>query len=193
MDEPLGRAVGNALEVREAVAALSGEGPSDLEELAVEASAHLLARAGLGLGLDAARTRAAASLTDGSALTAYERWIRAQGGDPEPAALPTAPVVQEVESPRDGYVATVRARGIAEAARRLGAGRATKDDEIDHAVGVVCRLRHGEAVARGEPLAEVHAPDREAARDAAATVLAAYELAGEPPPPRTLLLEVLEA
>jgi len=105
MDQPLGHAVGNALEIREAIATLRGEGPPDFEELVVAAAAHLLALSDLGIDKAEADTRVAQAIADGGAAEAYERWIYAQGGDPDEASLPKAAVVPEVASPRAGYVA----------------------------------------------------------------------------------------
>ena len=191
MDQPLGSAVGNALEVREALATVRGEGPPDLTELVLEASAHLLALSDLGLDLAEARARAQRAVADGRALDAYERWIRAQGGDPDPGVLPHAPVVREVSAPRDGHVERVGAIAVGLAALRLGAGRRVKDDAIDHAVGVRCLRKRGEAVARGGPLAEVHAADEASADRAVAEVAGAYAIADEPPPPVPIVLDVV--
>jgi pyrimidine-nucleoside phosphorylase len=191
MDQPLGGAVGNALEIREAVATLRGEGPPDFTELALASAAHLLVLSDLGIDESEARARAEQALDDGSATTAYERWIRAQGGDPDPGALPAAPVVHEVQASRAGYVERIGAVRVGMAALHLGAGRATKDAAIDHAVGVVCRRKRTDAVEAGDVLAEVHARDDAGAAAAAAEVLAAYELADEAPPERPIVLEVL--
>jgi len=193
MDQPLGRAVGNALEVREAVATLRGEGPPDFTELVLDACARLLALSDLGVDLSEGRACAEAAVEDGSALDAYRRWIRAQGGDPDEAALPTAPVVRPVTAERDGHVSTLGAIAVGRAALRLGAGRRTKEDAIDHAVGILCLAKRGDPVARGEPLAEVHARDAESAAACVAEVRAAYALAGEAPPQRPLLIDVLES
>jgi pyrimidine-nucleoside phosphorylase len=191
MDQPLGSAVGNALEVIEARDTVRGAGPPDFTELVLDASARLLALSDLGIELAEARRRAEAAVADGTALAAYDRWVRAQGGDPDPAALPRAHVVHEVPAPHAGVVRSLGAIGVAVAALHLGAGRATKEDTIDHAVGVRCLKKRGDTVAEGEPLAEVHAADDAAARNAAAAVQAACVLGDEPPPPRPLLLEVL--
>jgi pyrimidine-nucleoside phosphorylase len=191
MDQPLGAAVGNALEVREAVDTIRGSGPADFTELVLDACARLLSLSDLGIGLDEARTRAEAAVADGSALTAYERWIRAQGGDPDPGVLPQAPVVLEVAAPREGAVASLGAIAVGVAALHLGAGRATKDAQIDHAVGVRCLKKRGDAVGAGEPLAEVHAADELSAREAVAAVAAAYTLGDEPPPVRSLVLDIV--
>ena len=193
MDQPLGSAVGNALEVREAVATVRGEGPPDLTELVLDACARLLALSDLGVELAAGRARAEAAVADGSAMDAYEHWIRAQGGDPDEAALPVAPVVRLVPADRGGYVGSLGAIAIGRAALHLGAGRRTKEDTIDHAVGIRCLAKRGDRVEAGEPLAEVHARDDAAAEVGAAQVRAAYTLADEAPPERPLLLEVLES
>ena len=167
MDQPLGRAVGNALEVREAVATLRGEGPPDFTELVLDASAHLLALSDLGIDRAEARRRTEAAVADGSAYAMYERWVRAQGGDPDEAALPKAPFVREVFAPRAGYVQRLGALPVGLAALHLGAGRREKDDAVDHAVGVVCVKKRGDEVEAGEPLAEIHAQDELSADEAA--------------------------
>jgi pyrimidine-nucleoside phosphorylase len=193
MDQPLGHAVGNALEIREAIATLRGQGPPDFVELVVEASAQLLALSDLGLAVDQARERVRDAIADGSAVASYERWIRAQGGDPDEDALPRAAVVQAVRAPRAGYVRALGAVRVGLAALRLGAGRRDKDDPIDHAVGVVCLKKRGDAVEADGLIAEVHAQDHESAERAAAEVQAAYEFADEPPPWRGIILAVLAA
>ncbi|MGZ6727975.1 MAG: thymidine phosphorylase [Gaiellaceae bacterium] len=191
MDQPLGRAVGNALEIREAIATLRGEGPPDFVELVLAAVARLLAVSDLGIDETEARTRAEQAIADGTAFAAYERWIRAQGGDPDEGALPSAPVVRPLESPADGFVAALEAVRVGEAALHMGAGRQTKDDRIDHAVGIVCLRKRSDRVGAGKPLAEIHAQSEEAAQQAAEELLAAYELADEPPAERPVILDVL--
>jgi pyrimidine-nucleoside phosphorylase len=190
MEQPLGRAVGNALEVREAYETLAGGGPADFRELVIVAGTHLLALSDLGLDEEAARERVTTALADGSALSAYERWIRVQGGDPDPALLPHAEVVREVPAPAEGFVRELRAREIAGVATALGAGRERKDDPVDHAVGVVCVAKRGDRVERGEPLAEIHARDETTAEAAEAALLAAYEI-GEELAPSPLVLDVI--
>ena len=191
MDQPLGYAVGNSLEIRETIATLRGDGPPDFTELVLSASAHLLALSDLGIGEEEGRARAMASVEDGTALAMYERWIAAQGGDPAETALPTAPVVHEVLAPADGYVREIGATDVGMAALHLGAGRQTKDDTIDHAVGIRCRSKRGDAVATGEVLAEVHARDDVSAQQAETEVLAAYELGDEAPSARPIVLETI--
>jgi pyrimidine-nucleoside phosphorylase len=190
MNQPLGRAVGNALEVREAWETLSGAGPADLRELVLDAAAQLLALSDLGVDEEEGRRRAETALDDGSALAAFDRWVRAQGGDPDPARLPAAPVVRPVAVPADGYVRELGAREVAAAAMKLGAGREVAGEPVDHAVGIVCCAKRGDRVERGEPLAEIHARDDAAADAAEATLLSAYEI-GDEPEPRPLVLEVI--
>jgi len=191
MDQPLGAAVGNVLEIREALATVRGQGPADFTELVLDASARLLALSDLGIDCADARRRAEAAVADGSAATAWVRWIESQGGTADEDALESAPVVREVTAPRAGTVTRLGATRVGNAAAHLGAGRRTKADEIDHAVGIVCLRKRGDRVEADEPLAEVHARDEESAADAVREVLAAYELADAAPPERGVLLEVV--
>jgi pyrimidine-nucleoside phosphorylase len=191
MNRPLGRAVGNALEIREAIATLRGDGPPDFLELVLAACSRLLAVSDLGIDEDEGRVRATQAIADGSAFEAYERWIRAQGGEPSEDVLPTATVVRELPADRGGYVADLGAVAVGQAALHLGAGRQTKDDIIDHAVGVVCLLKPGDRVAEGEPLAEIHAATEADADEAARELQAAYLLADEPPSKRSVVLDVI--
>jgi pyrimidine-nucleoside phosphorylase len=191
MDQPLGRAVGNALEIREAIATLRGEGPPDFLELVLAASSRLLTLSDLGVDEAEARDRVTRAVADGSAVEAYERWVRAQGGDADEAVLPTAPVVRQLEAPRAGYVAELGAVRVGQAALHLGAGRQTKDDVIDHAVGVLCLRKPGDRVAQGEALCEIHAQTDEAAAEAASELEAAYVIADEPPAERTVVIDVI--
>jgi pyrimidine-nucleoside phosphorylase len=191
MDQPLGAAVGNALEVREAVETIVGEGPPDLTELVLDSAARLLALSDLGIDAVEGRERAQQAVSDGSARVVYERWIRAQGGDPDLNALPRAPVVREVVAPRAGVVTRLAASRIGIASLELGGGRHTKEHEIDHAVGVVCSAKRGQTVEAGQVLADVHARDEASAERAVASVLAAYELGDEPPPVHGIVLDIV--
>jgi pyrimidine-nucleoside phosphorylase len=191
MDQPLGAAVGNALEVREARATVRGEGPPDFTELVMDACARLLTLSDLGVDLDEGRRRAEAAVADGSAEATWCRWLEAQGGTADESALESAPIVREVTAPRAGFVTRLGAIAIGSAALHLGAGRRTKADTIDHAVGVVCRRKRGDEVEEGDVLAEVHARDEATADEAVRDVLAAYELGDGPVPERPVLLEVL--
>ena len=191
MSQPLGSAVGNALEIREAVETIRGEGPDDFTELVLDACARLLALSDLGVDVDEGRSRAESAVADGPALAAYERWIGAQGGDPALDRLPVAPVVREVRAPRSGVVSVLDALGIGVAALGLGAGRRTKADAIDHAVGVVCRAKRGDAVSADAVLAEVHAADEDSAEEASAAILAAYTVGDGSPRRHDVVLDVL--
>ena len=191
MDQPLGRAVGNALEVREAVETIQGNGPADFTELVLDACARLLALSDLGVDLEEGRRLAEGAVDDGSATAAYARWIRAQGGDPDPSALPEAPVVRDVLAPHAGVVVRLGALAVGNAALELGAGRRTKEDAVDHAVGVMCRVKRGEAVAAGDVLAEVHARNEESALTAGTAVQAAYALGSELPHDHGILLDIV--
>jgi pyrimidine-nucleoside phosphorylase len=191
MDQPLGAAVGNAVEVREAFDTVRGRGPADFTELVLDASSRLLALSDLGIDESEGRRRVEAAVADGSAEAAWRRWLEAQGGTADEDALPTAPVVHEVQAPGAGYVHSLDAIAVGNAAVHLGAGRRTKEDSIDHAVGVVCLAKRGDTVVSGQPLALILARDDATAREAAAEVLAAYELGSEQTPPRPVLLEVV--
>jgi pyrimidine-nucleoside phosphorylase len=191
MDQPLGRAVGNALEIREAVETLRAAGPPDFTELVLRASAELLALSDLGVDEAEGRRRAADALESGSALSTYERWVEAQGGDASEDALERAPVVAPLRSTASGYVTALRALPVGLAAVTLGAGRAKKDDPIDHAVGIVCLKKIGAAVEQGEPLVEIHARTREQAEAASRDVLAAFEIGSQSPRERPIVLEAI--
>jgi thymidine phosphorylase len=152
---------------------------------------HLLGLSDLGINEAQGRWRAELAIADGSAVEAYERWIRAQGGDPDEEALPKAPIVREVVSPGSGWVRRLGAIQVGIAALHLGAGRTTKEDDIDHGVGVLCLKKRGDDVTAGEPLAEVHARDEATAEEAAQEVLAAYELGDEPGRAHGIVLDVV--
>ena len=151
MNAPLGRAVGNALEVTESVEVLQGRGPSDVRELT-------LALARIMVGLVGLNVDPAERLDDGSAYEVYRRMIRAQGGDPD-ATLPSAALREFVVAPRDGIVQSIDALRVGVTAWRLGAGRARKEDPVSAAAGVMCLIREGEAIVAGQPLFELHADD----------------------------------
>ena len=191
MDQPLGRAVGNALEIVEVLDTLEAAGPPDLVELVLGASAHLLAVSDLGVDEHEGRRRAEEALASGAARELYDRWVAAQAGDPSREALPRAATVAPVASPATGYVQAIAATGVGLAALHLGAGRVRKEDAIDHAVGIVCRAKRGDRVERGEPLAEVHARDEASAAVAVREVAACYRIGGERPGETPIVLDVL--
>ncbi len=161
MREPLGRAVGNALEVREALDTLNGGGPADLWALTLELGTHLMLLSGLSSSAEEAVRTLTALRDSGAAARRMEMLLEAQGGDPRvvarPGLLPGAPVVRTVAAHAGGWVAEADARDIAEAALQLGAGRLRKGDPVDPAVGIVVLARVGDQLEPGAPLAEVHA------------------------------------
>jgi thymidine phosphorylase len=188
MDTPLGRAVGNAVEVEESVAALRGEGPPDLMEVTLALAAHMLALTGIDADPSAA-------IADGRALAAYRTMVRAQGGDPD-APLPQAThVITALPAPATGRLARLDALAVGTAAWRLGAGRARKEDAVSAAAGIICLAKPGDLVEEGQPLLELRADDE----DRFAAALAALEGAAEvgprgsapPPPPAPAVIEVI--
>jgi thymidine phosphorylase len=181
MDVPLGRAVGNAVEVEEAVATLRGEGPADLVEVTLALAREMLALAGIDAD-------PAAALADGRALDRYRRMIAAQGGDPD-APLPRARRDDQVTAARSGWLRRLDAFSVGVAAWRLGAGRARKEDPVSASAGVICLAKPGERVEAGQPVLELRADDASRfarARDALAD---AIEIGPEPPADGPLVIE----
>lgn len=193
MDQPLGHAVGNALEVAEAVATLHGRGPADFQEL-VETVACEMLMLGTpgGLTQAVAHARIAEVIASGAAMNKFREFVVAQGGDPTPLdrpdTLPAAPVRLDVTAPAAGYVAAIDAREVGLAGVDLGGGRRRKEDAIDHRVGILLAAKIGAAVQAGDRLCTVHAADRAAAESAAARVHAAYTLVDRPVTPPPVLL-----
>jgi thymidine phosphorylase len=182
MSTPLGLAVGNAVEVAEAVEVLAGGGPADVVELTVALAREMLDLAGLP------DTDPAAALRDGRAMDSWRALIRAQGGDPA-APLPVAPETEVVRADADGYVATVDAYRIGVAAWLLGAGRARKEDSVSASAGVVLHRRPGDAVRAGDPLYELRAEDADRIAPAREAAAAAVEIRSTPPTPVPLVVE----
>jgi thymidine phosphorylase len=174
MDTPLGRSVGNALEVEEAVATLRGDGPPDLVEVVLALAAEMLRLAGIDAD-------PAAALADGRALAAYRAMIAAQGGDPD-APLPRAALRRPVPAAAAGYLRRLDARAVGVAAWRLGAGRARKEDPVSATAGVRCLAKPGERVARGQPVLELLADDETRFERALEVLADAIEIGPEPPP-----------
>jgi thymidine phosphorylase len=185
MDTPLGRAVGNALEVEEAVAALRGDGPADLMELTFALARQMLDLAGLP---DADPAEA---ITSGRAHHAWQAMVRAQGGDPD-APLPRAKVVQAaLPAPDDGYLTRLDALSIGIAAWRLGAGRARKEDAVDLAAGVRLLAKPGDYVRKGQHIAELHGDERVRSGYVLEALAGAVTVGTEPPPERGVILELV--
>lgn len=170
MNAPLGRNVGNALEVRESIDVLQGRGPSDVRALTLALARIMVELVGIDVDPET-------KLDDGSGFEVYQRMIRAQGGDPD-ATLPVAAYRDDVVSNEDGVVQSIDALDVGIAAWRLGAGRARKEDPVSAAAGVVCLIREGEAITKGQPMFELHADDEthlQQGRDAIADAVVVSE------------------
>lgn len=194
MDGPLGHAIGNALEVREALATLHGRGPHDLTELCVALAGQMLALGEKAPTPDAGSAMARVALRDGSALRAFQRLVAAQGG-PESftgIGLAEAPLRVEVVAPSGGYVQRVDALALGILARDLGAGRATKEDVIDPVVGLVVHCKAGAAVRAGGTLTTLHLARAEGQADLVARCAAAFVIGGTAPQPRPLIHAVVD-
>jgi len=178
MDQPLGNAVGNSLEVVEAIETLRGAGPEDFREHCLHVSAHMLVLGKRAGGLEDGRALAEKSIAEGSAFEKLCVLVQAQGGSvsyvEDPSRFPRPQYVEVVGSPRNGYLAHVQARIVGEAAVMLGAGRAKKSDAIDHAVGFIIHHKVGDKLAKGEPLFTIHANDASKLAEARQAVLAAH-------------------
>ena len=183
MNQPLGNAVGNALEVIEAVETLNDNGPADFLEHCLHVSAHLLVLGKRAKNLEEGGSMAEKSIVDGSAFEKFRVLVEAQGGDvsyvDDTSRFPRAEYVEVVDSPQNGYVSQVHARIVGEAAVALGAGRARKFDPIDHAVGFVIHRKVGDQLERGEPLFTIHANDKEKLSEAREAVLSAHAFSTE--------------
>jgi thymidine phosphorylase len=181
MDQPLGRAAGNALEVTESIETLKGKGPPDLVEVTLALAEEMLALAGVDADPKIA-------LADGSAHKRWEQMVKRQGGHPG-APLPEARERHNVPATKSGFVSRLDARAVGVAAWRLGAGRSKKEDPVNPSAGVVCIHKPGEAVVEGEPVLELHLDDPSRLDGALAALSGAVEIGDRPPGPRPLVLE----
>jgi thymidine phosphorylase len=181
MDTPLGRAVGNAVEVTESVATLRGEGPADLVEVTLALATEMLALAGVAAD-------PVAALVDGRAHERYRAMITAQGGDPS-AELPAAPYTEFVRADASGWLRVLDARAVGVAAWRLGAGRARKEDPVSAAAGIICLAKPGDQVTAGEPVLELRAEDSARFGRALEALRGAVEIGQEPPEPAPLIID----
>lgn len=195
MNQPLGNAVGNALEVREAIETLHGRGPADFQEHCLVVAAHMLRLGGKGETLEQTRALAEDALHSGKAWEKFRQMVAAQGGDvsfvDQPERLPTARLIETVTAPCDGFIRQIHAGHVGEAAVALGAGRAKKGDPIDLAVGFVFHRKVGDRVQAGEPLFTVHANQEKLLEEARAAVLATYEWSNKPVEPLPLFYDVI--
>ncbi len=196
MNQPLGNAVGNALEVREAIETLRGEGPADFMEHCMVVAGQMLRLVGKASDLPAASDRAAAALADGSAFAKFRELVAAQGGDTkyidEPERLPAAMLVKTVTAPKSGFVEGIHAAEIGYTAVGLGGGRAMKGDKIDHSVGLIVHHKVGDKIAQGDELFTIHANDEKKLAQAEARALEAHTIGPEPVDPLPLFYKTLE-
>jgi pyrimidine-nucleoside phosphorylase len=197
MDSPLGVAVGNSIEAREAFDVLLGGGPADVAECTLRLGAEMLQLAGVARSAPDAAASLRAAIDTGKAARTAERMIEAQGGDPrvvtERARLPVAAEEIVLEAPREGYVACVDARTVGLAAVAMGAGRTRADQAVDHAVGIFVEKKPGAHVDRGEPLARLRVRDVASSQLVADRVRSAFTFTDAPPVPRPLVLDRIDA
>jgi pyrimidine-nucleoside phosphorylase/thymidine phosphorylase len=195
MDQPLGRTVGNALEVAECVETLKGRGPADLESLSIELAAWMVHLAGVAASLDAARARVREALASGAGLARLRRVVELQGGDPrvcdDPSLLPQAEETCVVRAERDGRVARLAARAVGDASMLLGAGRETLQSTIDPAVGFVFHKKVGDPVAVNEPIVTAHVGKASRREEALALLRQAIVVSPEAPARGSLVLDIL--
>jgi pyrimidine-nucleoside phosphorylase len=191
MDQPLGRAIGNALELAEAVHILQGKGPADVTTLCHHEAATLLQMTGLAANAAEAETQVLHAINSGAALAKFAAVVLAQGGDPrqieDPNLLPTAPVRFPLPAPQTGYIAHINAEQIGLATMKLGAGRFKKGDPIDHATGLILNVRVGDYVEAGQPLLEIHTRSKEQATAIQEELLNAYQWSNVPISPGPLI------
>lgn len=197
MDQPLGNAVGNALEVKEALSLLKGEYHGDLEELCLTLGGCILTEAGAAANDAEARKMLERGIADGTALDKFAEFIAAQGGDSravyDSSLLPEAPVKLEVSSVAAGYVQCIDAEGVGLVSMHLGGGRETAESNIDLAVGVVLHKKRGDTVAEGESLATIHARDESSAKSAAELLRNAYTIGAEQPQSVSFVKAIIRA
>lgn len=195
MNQPLGRAAGNALEVREAIETLHGGGPADFREHCLTVATHMLMLGGVAADEAGGRRKAVDALDGGGAWERFYTLVEAQGGDvtciDRPDLLPSAAFVETARSPRTGYLAGIHARIVGETVVELGGGRAKKGDPIDHSVGIEVLHSVGDHVGEGEPLFTVHAGDEDGLARARDRVLAAHSWSEEAVEPLPLFYDVI--
>ena len=195
MNQPLGYAVGNALEVMEVSQTLQNAGPTDLTRLSLELAARMIFLGRITMTLDDARELAQRKLLDGSGYKKFKEVIQAQGGNAQVLdrfeLLPNATGVREIASPRNGYISAIEAQSIGQAASMIGAGRDTKEDSVDPAVGCILEVKAGQKVEAGAVLCRIYYTKDDRLEEAAELVEDAFRIANQPPEERELILEVV--
>ena len=196
MNQPLGQAVGNSLEVREAICTLTGSGPEDFLEHCLVVAGYMLALGGVAIDENEGKLLAQHAIQEGRAWERFQVLVKAQGGDVayvlEPDRLPRALCSETVPAPHDGYVSGVNARSVGETAIFLGAGRARKGDLIDHSVGVEVFAKVGDVIKAGQPLFSVHARTQEDLVYARRRLLDAHSYSDQPVSPLPLFYGVIQ-
>jgi pyrimidine-nucleoside phosphorylase/thymidine phosphorylase len=195
MSQPLGYAVGNALEVMEASQTLQNAGPTDLTKLSIELAARMIFLGKKAASLEDARRLAEEKLVDGSGYKKFKQVVAAQGGNPQALdkfeLLPNATGMREVASPRGGYVSSIDAEDIGAASNMIGAGRDKKEDAIDAAVGIILEVKAGEKVDAGSVLCRLYYTKEDRVEEAAEMVEDAFRISAQKPEERELILEVV--
>ena len=193
MDAPLGRYVGNSLELIESIEALKGNGPRDVTDLSVLLAARMVRAGGLADSDAEALHKVRGALDSGAGLEVFRKCIEQQGGDPrmidDYSRLPTAPRRMDVVAPRPGFVTEIVAGAVGVASMVLGGGRERAEDGIDHAVGVICRAKPGEVVSGGQTIYEVHYRSTTRMLDALPLLEESFSIGDVPPPDSPLVLE----
>ena len=196
MDQPLGMAVGNALEVKEAIATLRGEGPKDFTELCMVLGSQMLMAGGKALSVEQAREALTKVIEDGSALRKLSEFVEAQGGDPtavtDPSLLPKASMVVPVCADRDGFVGRIACEDVGICSLLLGGGRETKESKIDLSVGILLEKKKGDAVKKGDVLGYLHANDEQRLEAAKDKFLNAYAITDSRPETEPLIKGILQ-
>jgi len=195
MNQPLGFAIGNALEIMEASQTLQNAGPDDLTKLSIELAAHMIQLGKKATTLEEARRMAEQHLVDGSAYRKFKQVVAAQGGNAQALdkfeLLPNATGMREITSPRAGYVTAIDAESIGAASNMIGAGRYRKDDAIDPAVGIILEVKVGEKVDAGSVLCRLYYTREDNVEEAAGRVEDAFRISGQRGEERNLILEVV--
>ncbi|KKE80136.1 pyrimidine-nucleoside phosphorylase [Bacilli bacterium] len=194
MNQPLGFAIGNALEVKEAIDTLKGKGPKDLEELCLTLGSRMVCLGGKAETVEEAREKLVDAMESGKAIETFKTFVAAQGGDPsiidQPEKLPTAAHTFEVEAKQDGYISEIIANEIGIAASLLGAGRVTKESQIDLAVGLVLNKKVGDQVRKGDSLVTIYS-NREDVAEVIGKIYESYSISSEPVDSNPLVYDVI--
>jgi pyrimidine-nucleoside phosphorylase len=196
MNQPLGHAVGNALELREAIGTLHGDGPGDFLEHCLVVAGYMLALGGISQDEKVGHQFAGKTIKNGRAWERFRELVVVQGGDviyiDEPARLPSAAIIETTQAPRYGYISGINARVVGRTVCSLGGGRERKDDPIDHAVGVIIHNKVGKWVEAGDPLFTIHSDDRGGMEEARMRLLDAHSWSDDPIEPLPLFYGVVK-